>query len=161
MNKKKKILLLFVISFVVFSLFMLLGKNDKCDKKDNAICTVKVEGHKLELTVAYSTEAQMRGLMGVTDLKEGQGMIFVYDTPQVLSFWMKNTLIPLSIAYVKSDGQIAAIQEMYPELGKPDWELKSYPSKEIVKYAIEVPAGWFEKVGVNYSTKIKIPKALR
>lgn len=160
MNKKRTAVI-FVAAFMIFTAILLLKKDDGCEKKDGATCDLNINGKKLRLTVAYSRQAQMKGLMGVTELKEGEGMIFIYDTPQMLSFWMKNTMIPLSIAYVQSDGRIVQIHDMQPELDKPDWELRSYQSTELAKYAIEVPAGWFYKAGVKESTKIKIPKGIQ
>jgi len=140
---------------------MTLNKKDSCTKKDYSTCRMHINGSALEATVVYSREAQMRGLMGVTDLNDGNGMIFVYDSPQTLSFWMKNTLIPLSIAFVESDGKIAQIYNMDPELGEADWNLKSYTSMTPVKYAIEVPSGWFAKKGITTETKMKIPDGLK
>ncbi len=159
--KNKKLLIIFIVAFVVFTLTMILNKKDSCIKKDYSTCKMRINGSTLEATVVYSREAQMRGLMGVTDLKDGNGMIFIYDSPQALSFWMKNTLIPLSIAFVESDGKIAQIYNMDPELEKPDWNLKSYTSVTPVKYAIEVPSGWFARKGINTDTIINIPNGLK
>ncbi len=159
--RKRTIAIIFISAFLVFITIMLLNKEDGCTKKDGAVCKIKVNGKSLHLTVAYSRQAQMKGLMGITDLKDGEGMIFVYDTPQVLSFWMKNTMIPLSIAYVQSDGEIVQIYDMYPELDKPDWELRSYASPALVKYAIEVPQGWFYNAGIKVPAKLRIPKGLK
>lgn len=158
---KKKLITLFIIAFSIFSIIMILNKDDKCTKIDYTKCKIKIGKATLVSTIAYSKQAQMRGLMGVTELPNGEGMIFIYDTPQVLSFWMKNTLIPLSIAFVKSDGEIVSIQDMEPEIGKPDWNLRSYSSAEPVKYAIEAPLGWFKDKNISTSTKINMPKGLR
>lgn len=133
----------------------------KCSKDDAAVCTIKAAGNKLKAKVAYSKEAQSKGLMWVTELKDGEGMIFVYDVPEQLSFWMKNTLIPLSIAFVESNGRISAIYEMSPELGTPDFALKTYQTPTPVNYAIEAPAGWFASKNIKVSDYIDIPAELK
>lgn len=158
---KKKLAIIFGSAFIIFTLIMIFNKKDQCEKKDYSICNIRINGSKISATVVYSSTAQMRGLMGVTELKDGEGMIFVYDSPQVLSFWMKNTLIPLSIAFVESDGNIVKIYDMDPELSKPDWDLRSYASPSPVKYAIEANAGWFDKNGITVSSKVKIPNKLK
>jgi uncharacterized membrane protein (UPF0127 family) len=78
-----------------------------------------------------------------TVLEDGKGMLFIFDHDEVLSFWMKNTLIPLSIAFITSDGKILEIRDMQPE------ELRSVASSRMVRYALEVPQGWFDRVGIE------------
>ena len=76
-------------------------------------------------------------------IPDGTGMLFVFDRDQILSFWMKNTPHPLSIAYIDSRGKIRNIYDMTP------FSLASVVSTVSVRYALEVPQGWFEKVGVK------------
>ncbi|MCX6111867.1 MAG: DUF192 domain-containing protein [Proteobacteria bacterium] len=158
----KKRSYLFVILILVFmSIFVFFSLRDRCSKKDSATCRINIEGNNLKLKVAYSTKAQEHGLMGVEDLREDTGMLFVYEKPQYLSFWMKNTLIPLSIAFVEPDGKISAIYDMYPQPGVKDNELAIYPSPTPVMYAIEVPLGWFAIKNIKRNSYVKIPEKLR
>lgn len=152
-----------ILIFLVVLVFFILRENryDTCKKLDGAVCVMTVEGHKLNLRVAYSAKVQEQGLMWVSSLDEGEGMIFVYDSPRYMSFWMKNTIIPLSIAFVEADGRISVIHDMYPQPGKPDSELPSYPSSTLVKYAIEVPLGWFKSRDIKTGSYFKIPRQLR
>ena len=88
--------------------------------------------------------------------------LFINDTSRVLSFWMKNTLIPLSIAYVEEDGKISEIINMYPtNKNTPDYEKTIYPSTKRVKYAIEMNQGWFDLRAIKAGDFIKIPEALK
>jgi uncharacterized protein len=165
-KKKKSLTLLVVLALVLASALALVVvgfkfKTNECSKKDQAICKTEVDGNKLKLKVAYSRSAQAQGLMWVTELKDGTGMIFVYDRPQYLSFWMKNTLIPLSIAFVESDGKISVIYDMYPQPNSPDNELSTYPSPTMVKYAIEVPLGWFAFRNIKRNSYVDLPEQLK
>jgi uncharacterized membrane protein (UPF0127 family) len=69
-------------------------------------------------------------------------MLFVYDSDQIMSFWMKNTNIPLSIAFIAFDGRIIEIKDMYPH------DENSVLSSRSVRYALEVPQGWFLRAGI-------------
>jgi uncharacterized membrane protein (UPF0127 family) len=81
--------------------------------------------------------------MGRKELAEGDGMLFVFSRPQPMGFWMKDTLIPLSIAYISGEGIIREIHDMQPleESGVPSM------FRDLV-YALEVPQGWFAKNGI-------------
>ena len=82
-------------------------------------------------------------------IPDGTGMLFVFDRDQILSFWMKNTPHPLSIAYIDSRGKIRNIYDMTP------FSLASVVSTVSVRYALEVPQGWFEKVGVKVGDTVE------
>lgn len=79
-----------------------------------------------------------KGLMYRKSLGADRGMIFIFETEQHLAFWMRNTYIPLSIAYVDGRGVIREIYEM-----RPLDDTVTYPSKSMVKYALEMNRGWF------------------
>jgi uncharacterized membrane protein (UPF0127 family) len=83
------------------------------------------------------------------EIPDGTGMLFVFDRDQILSFWMKNTPHPLSIAYIDSRGKIRNIYDMTP------FSLASVVSTVSVRYALEVPQGWFEKVGVKVGDTVE------
>ena len=99
----------------------------------------------LTVRIADSAEEQRQGLMGVGSLGEDRGMAFVYDDPTTGSFWMKDTLIPLSIAFVDGD-RIVAIEEMKPcETDPcPTWDSDG----AAYTVAIEANAGWFTAHGI-------------
>ena len=86
--------------------------------------------------------------MNRKNIPEGTGMLFVFEKDQVLSFWMKNTPHPLSIAYIDRSGKIQNIFDMTP------FSLAPVKSTRSVRYALEVPQGWFEKTGIKTGDKI-------
>ena len=102
--------------------------------------------------LARSAEEQATGLMFRKSLADGRGMLFVYEDDRRLSFWMKNTLIPLSIAYLAADGTIREIHDMEPK------SLKGVNSTRSVRYALEVPQGWFARVGLAVGDRFEIPR---
>ncbi len=114
------------------------------------------EGEKVgvQVEIAEGPFEQMRGLMHRTALGEDRGMLFVYSDERMLSFWMKNTLIPLSIAYIDSKGRITDILDMKPLDDRPP----HYVSSEPVKYALEVNQGFFEERGVKVGDRVEIPR---
>jgi uncharacterized membrane protein (UPF0127 family) len=102
----------------------------------------------IQAEIARSAEEKQRGLMYRKSLADGWGMLFVFDRDQIMSFWMKNTLIPLSIAYIKSDGSILEIRDMRPLDENP------IRSSRGVRYALETPQGWFERAGVSAGDRL-------
>jgi uncharacterized membrane protein (UPF0127 family) len=96
----------------------------------------------------------MRGLMYRTALGQDRGMLFVYEVEQHLSFWMKNTRIPLSIAFIDSTGRITDILDMKPLDDRPPHYLSSEP----VMYALEVNQGFFEERGVRVGDHAELPE---
>ena len=93
--------------------------------------------------IADTLFSQNRGLMGRTELPSDHGMLFVYDKPDILSFWMRNTLIPLSIGFFDEDKTLIKIDDMTPPLSK-SCPLRLYKSPAPAQYALEVPKGWFK-----------------
>lgn len=117
--------------------------------------TIKIGDVNLIVEIAATPKAWERGLMHREDLPEGRGMLFVYPKQKRYKLWMKNTLIPLSAAFIKEDGRIAQIVRM--EKVKTT---KIYRSKEKVKYALEVPLGYFERHGIMVGDSCIIPEIL-
>ncbi|MDR2517148.1 MAG: DUF192 domain-containing protein [Spirochaetaceae bacterium] len=92
--------------------------------------------------IARTEEELGRGLMFRTALADGEGMLFVFRQDQILSFWMENTLIPLSIAYIAWNGKILEMHDMRPR------DRTAIRSSRSVRYALEVPRGWFDRAGI-------------
>jgi uncharacterized membrane protein (UPF0127 family) len=92
--------------------------------------------------IARTEEQLSQGLMGRKSLEDGKGMLFVFQRDRILSFWMKDTLIPLSIAFITSDGRILEIYDMQA------LDLKSVKSTRSARYALEVPQGWFTRSNI-------------
>lgn len=107
---------------------------------------IKVGHVAFETELALTPEQRARGLM-YRDSAEN-GMLFVYDEARVLSFWMRNTKVPLDIAYIKADWTIEPIQFLYP------YDEKGKKSQGPVIGALEMPQGWFKSQGLAAGTKI-------
>ena len=108
---------------------------------------------RLDVWVADSADEQARGLMGVSELHADRGMAFVYDEPSTSSFWMKDTLIPLSIAFVDGGGTIVAIMEMQPCEADP---CPTYEAGGPYRMAVEANAGYFDRVGIGVGDRARL-----
>ena len=110
-------------------------------------------GERVEVPVEIAaTDAEReRGLMGRTALAEDAGMLFVFDQEQPLSFWMRDTLIPLSIAFIDSEGRIVDIQDMQPLDETP------HTSAGPARYALEVNQGFFKARGIQVGDRAVLP----
>ena len=109
------------------------------------------ERTEVEVEIADDATEQRRGLMERTELAENAGMLFAFNREGPRSFWMRNTLIPLSIAYIASDGRIVDIQDMQP------LDDTSHPSAEPAQYALEVNQGFFAERGIEVGNVVEIP----
>jgi uncharacterized membrane protein (UPF0127 family) len=106
--------------------------------------------------VADVDATRMLGLMNVTEaeLAPSYGMLFVFDTDEPLSFWMRNTIIPLDIAYIRSDGTIVKTYTMQP------LDESGYPSIQPARFALEVRGGQFNRWGIRENDHVEIPAEL-
>jgi len=105
--------------------------------------TVRVE-------LARTAAEREQGLMYRETMVEGRGMLFVFPDSQIRSFWMRNTLIPLDIAYMDESLRIVDIQAMEPQTEDP------HPSARPAMFALEVPLGWFGKVGIEVGAQAQV-----
>ncbi|AKJ28646.1 DUF192 domain-containing protein [Caldimonas brevitalea] len=103
----------------------------------------------VQAQVARTPEQRATGLMHRKSLAPNEGMLFVFEQPATQCFWMKNTLIPLSIAFLDDKGAVVNIADMQPQ------SLDSHCSKQPVRYALEVNQGWFAKRGVKPGFQVK------
>lgn len=107
-----------------------------------------IKGHKLTVEVAATDNSRTTGLMHRRMMPENRGMLFVFPYAGPQSFWMMNTYIPLSIAFVDEQGTIVNITDMKPLTTDP------HPSAKPAKYALEMNQGWFAKRGIKAGAKI-------
>ena len=117
----------------------------------NDLVTMKLRDKKLKVEIVRSEEERNKGLMFRERLPKNQGMFFVFDKPQILSFWMKNTSIPLHIAYISDDGTIREIHTLTP------YSTRGVSSVHRAKYALEVNRGTFKRLGIKEGDKVKVP----
>ena len=106
-------------------------------------------GHaEVAVELAIDPATQAKGLMYRDSLPENQGMLFVFDRPKQMSFWMRNTHIPLDIGYFTADG---VLREIYPLYPRDETSRRSIRSDLL--FALEVNQGWYEKRGVKPGDK--------
>jgi uncharacterized protein len=105
----------------------------------------------VRLEVAADPAARARGLMDRREVPAGTGMVFLYPRDVAEAYWMKNTLVSLSIAFVGADGRVVSVAEMAPCKADP---CPSYPPAGQYRYAVELPAGAFEAAGVGEGDKV-------
>ncbi len=113
------------------------------------VTTLDVGGHQVTAEVAERESQRERGLMERDSLPGDHGMLFVYSEPQTLSFWMRNTEVPLDIAFLSPDGVIVDIQQMEPRSDE------QHRSREPAMYALEMSQGWFEEHGVTVGDRVR------
>ena len=116
--------------------------------------TIKVKGKPITVEIANTIERRDRGLMHRDSMPQDAGMLFIYKREETLSFWMKNTRIPLDIAFIKADGWICDIQQMDPG------DLGSHESAMRAKFALEMNKGWLKANGVKVGDTVDIPLEL-
>ncbi len=122
------------------------GKATASDK----MTEIRVGGVSLKVELATTSAEHAQGLMFRKELSEDNGMLFIYPSPRILTFWMKDTYIPLDIAFIDKDETIVSIQHMKPlDVGS------LYVSPSPVLYALEVNQGWFERKGVNIGDRME------
>ncbi len=149
MKKFRYFLSLLLIIFICFQLFACEKSNEI---KKETINIIKADGSKVSVLVeiADTPESRQKGYMGREVIPDGTGMLFVFEKSQMLSFWMKNTPHPLSIAFIDSKGKIKNIYDMTP-FSEANWS-----STDFVQYALEVPQGWFKKVGITVGDIVEL-----
>ena len=116
--------------------------------KDLPVIELSIKNVKLKAEVAADNNSRMVGLMNRFSLKPDTGMIFVFAESQPLGFWMKNTFVPLSIAYIDSKGVILNILDMKPH------DETAHPSAGPALYALEMKQGWFKERGIVAGDKL-------
>jgi len=117
---------------------------------------VSIGEHTVDVEIAQTDLERARGLMFRQSMPDDRGMLFVFEDSATRSFWMKNTFIPLSIAYLGTDKRIINIHDMTPNNSE-----KTYRSTAPAIYALEVNVGWFSKRGIGPGAKVEftLPEA--
>ncbi|MBX3620322.1 MAG: DUF192 domain-containing protein [Rhizobacter sp.] len=104
--------------------------------------------HNIQAQVARTPEQRATGLMFRSTMPNNEGMLFVFEEPAKQCFWMKNTLLPLSVAFVADNGTVVNIEDMKPQT------LDSHCSSQPVRYVLEMNKGWFAKRGIKAGARL-------
>jgi len=115
---------------------------------DAGIIRLEVGGHRITAELAMSPAARERGLMHRDALPDDHGMLFVYAVPERICMWMKNTPIPLSVAFLDDRGMIINVAEMRP------LTLDIHCAERPARYALEMTRGWFTRRGLTPGARI-------
>lgn len=134
-----------MVKIIFLYILFLLSALCAFEWKDNILIGEK----KLSIEIADEPQEREQGLMFVRNLEDNHGMLFVFDYPDYLGFWMKNTYIPLSIAFIDENGFIIDIQDMEP------LSEVTITSKRRALYALEVKKGWFADNAIFIGDKVE------
>ncbi|MGN0740257.1 MAG: DUF192 domain-containing protein [Treponema sp.] len=140
---------------LIFVLAMFLLSASSCSSKKMAETTLVIKkadesAVSVKVEIAKTDAEREYGFMNRKKIPDGTGMIFVFEYDRILSFWMKNTPVALSIAYIDKNGIIRDIFDMTP------FSLAEVQSTSSVRYALEVPKGWFQKNGITTGDKVEL-----
>jgi uncharacterized membrane protein (UPF0127 family) len=132
---------------LIFPVVIFLTVLSGCDgretfEKKDLVLNGRTGNVTIKTEIARSDAQRQQGLMYRKEIKDGEGMIFISERDEILSFWMKNTLVPLSIAYIAGNGRILEIHDLEPG------NLTPVRSSRSARYALEVPRGWFDRAGI-------------
>jgi uncharacterized membrane protein (UPF0127 family) len=154
----KEIVVAAVLIGVAAAGFMFMQSLPNPDKvgvvTDERVVNVSVE-------IAENETERRQGLMNRTALPIDQGMLFVFPEEDERSFWMKNTYIPLDIAFIDSRGEILNIEEAYPQPNTSDDKLRRYRSDGEAMYVLELNASFSERYSVDSDDRIKLFTAVK
>lgn len=117
------------------------------------VTTLNVGIHLIKAEVAISDAERAQGLMFREKMGQNEGMVFRFNTPNQVCMWMKNTLLPLSVAFIDDAGSITNIEEMEPQT------LDAHCASKPARYALEMNKGWFKQKNIKAGSKISgLPK---
>jgi uncharacterized protein len=118
---------------------------------------LRIGSHEIRAELANTEASRRQGLMHRDRLAPNAGMLFVYVEPEAAAMWMKNTRIPLSVAFIDASGRILNIEDMQP------FSEQAHSSRGIASYALEMNRGWFRKRGIGAGDRVegldKLPAA--
>ena len=134
-----------------FSLLLALSGPHAQDAAQPRLTTTTLTAgmHVIQAELAITPAQQATGMMHRRTMGANEGMLFVYDEPHKLCFWMRNTLIPLTIAFIADDGRIVNTADMKP------LDESSHCADEPVRYALEMNQGWFAKRGMKKGFRLR------
>jgi hypothetical protein len=138
----------FATRFAVAFALLLLQATSSVWAADLPTTTLTIGNHTITVEVASTPEQRATGLMNRFSLRPDQGMLFVFERAEVQAFWMKNTYVPLSIAFIDASGRIVNIEDMAPQTENSHW------SRGPVQFALEMRKGWFAERGVRVGDRV-------
>ncbi len=148
-NSRFRLLILLVFASTIW------GCSKHSSKSNYITYELNINNRIARAEVAFTHKDRAKGLMFRDRLDKDHGMLFIFPQERNLSFWMKNTKIPLSIAFINSSEVIMQIESMAP------FSLLSHTSKDKVRFALEMEDGWFTKNGIKTGSKVGFSQEIR
>lgn len=147
-----------LLVFCLFCAFINMGCSDKRkDLTDGQIANVKIGNHVLKVETAVTDSARAKGLSNRANLPF-EGLLFIFDYPHQLVFWMKDMKFPIDIIWINKNKIIKITENVHPQPNTPDYLLKKYTSTYFADTVIELNAGDAQKYGLKVGMKFKILK---
>lgn len=147
-QRRKKAERLFLKNFSLLFFFLVIPVT-ACSGRSSVYRTLTIRDRTLRVEIADTDALRRKGLMFRKKLKQGYGMLFVFPRERKLSFWMKNTSLPLDLAYIDRNGEIREIHPLRP------YSLEPVRSRRSMLYALEVPRGWFAAKGITAGARVE------
>jgi uncharacterized protein len=120
--------------------------------------TVELKGHRFNIELALDAATQQRGLMFRDEMPTDHGMLFIFDRPNLQTFWMKNCRMPLDILYFDANYKLINVQQRVPPCRDADGTCPVYPSTGPAQYVLELNAGTAEKIGVKAGDALTVTR---
>ncbi len=134
---------------LLFSLFALSATAQDTPQTNLPRIKLQAGMFQIDTQVAQTPEQRSIGLMHRTEMPQHEGMLFVFEQPATQCFWMKNTLLPLTAAFVADDGTIVNLADMKPQT------TDSHCSTQPVRFVLEMHQGWFAKKGLKAGSRLR------
>lgn len=156
LDKKIKILLSITMAIIIFTVIIIFNPVEKSTTA--LVCFELKDSIFLNITceIASTEEKRIMGLMYREELPIDHGMLFVFNNPIEISFWMKNTLIPLDIIFINSEKKVINVEQGNVEKNTPDNELKRYKSNGPIKWVVEINQGICTSNDIEPGTSVQI-----
>ncbi len=116
---------------------------------------IRIGAHKLRVAIADDDEKRAKGMMFVENWSKFDGMLFIFDEAQIRRFWMKNTLLPLSLGFFDQNKKLIQTAELKPPKSIAQTEFDYVLSKKKAQYVLELPTGWFKDKKIKLGTVFK------
>lgn len=146
----------YILSLIfIFYTPLALGSSEQPQKLPKE--TISVGSKKISVEIARTPNQLATGLMYRKSLDSDSGMLFIFESERPLSFWMKNTFIPLSIGFFSADKKLLEVLEMEPVGSVMQLDIPRYQSSKPAQYALEMTKGWFSKNKIKVGTRLKLP----
>ena len=143
--------LIYLILIIYFSINLIANERPLFLKQK-----ISIGSKNLIVEVADTPEKLAYGLMYKKSIEENEGMLFIFDSEEIRSFWMKNTFVDLSIGFISKEKELTEIKNMSAAKSEMQNHFENYESLKPAQYALEMRLGWFEKNHIKVHDKFKL-----